>query len=66
MKYLLILFFFFTNHAFSEDTVSKYTLTSNGKVKIITEHKYSDKHYYKNYVIKEPLKIILVIMALMM
>ena len=51
MKYLIILFFLFTNYAFSEETDSKYTLTSNGKVKIITEHKYSDKHYYKNYVI---------------
>lgn len=52
MKYLIILFFLFTNYAFSEETDSKYTLTSNGKVKIITEHKYSEKHYYKNYVIK--------------
>ena len=52
MKYLLILLFLFTTYSFSEERDSKYTLASNGRMEIITEHKYSEIHYYRNYVIK--------------
>ena len=44
---LLIIFVFYGNIK-SDD---KYTLDANGKVKVVAEHKYTEKHYFKNYII---------------
>ena len=51
MKYLLILIFFFSTYSFSEESLNKYTIDTNGNVEIIEEHNYSKKHSFKNYTI---------------
>ena len=52
LKYLLsiILFFFHLNSVLLAE--SQYSLVANGNVNIITEHKYSENHYFRNYTIK--------------
>ena len=51
MKHLLILLFLFSTQSFSEESLNKYTISTNGNVEIIEEHKYSNTHSFKNYTI---------------
>jgi len=51
MKYLLNLLFLFSTYSFSQESLNKYTIDTNGNVEIIEEHNYSKKHSFKNYTI---------------
>ena len=52
MKYLLTLLLLFSTHSFSEESLNRYTIDSNGNVDTIVEHNYSKKHNFKNYTIR--------------
>ena len=52
MKYLLTLLLLFSTHSFSEESLNRYTIDSNGNVNTIVEHNYSKKHNFKNYTIR--------------
>ena len=52
MKYLLTLLLLFSTHSFSEESLNRYTIDSNGNVDTIVEHNYSKKYSFKNYTIR--------------
>ena len=52
MKYLLTFLFIFSTQSFAEESLNKYTINANGNVEIIEEHKYSNTHSFKNYLLR--------------
>ena len=51
MKYLLNLLFLFSTYSFSQESLNKYIIDTNGNVDIIEEHNYSKTYNFKNYTI---------------
>ena len=48
---IMVVLFVFCANVSAEESLSKYTIDTNGNVEIIEEHNYSKKHRFKNYTI---------------